>query len=383
MSDFAPLLDWLEARLGPAPILLHAPCLDESDAEAVAACVRSGFVSSVGEQVRVFEQAVADYTGARHAVAVVNGTAALMLALHCTGVRPGDLVITQSLTFIATANAIRHVGAEPVLLDVDDTLALSVEALKAFLDTECDGPIHRATGRRIGAIVPMHTLGFVADMPRIVELAQQAGIPVVEDAAEALGSRLNGRHAGTFGQAGILSFNGNKLITTGGGGMLLTDDETLAEQARHLSTTAKRPHPWCFDHDETAWNLRLPNLNAALGLSQVKKVPQLLEFKEKLAAELAQFLASRKNGGGPVPLSTLLEQQPNHWLLAVQVESEHERDALLQAGQARGIQLRPFWTPLHWQKPYENTQRFGPLTCSERLFATAVCLPSMKRCAYG
>ena len=383
MSDFTPLLDWLEERLGPAPIPLHAPCLDERDAEAVAACVRSGFVSSVGEQVRAFEQAVADYTGARHAVAVVNGTAALMLALHCTGVRPGDLVITQSLTFIATANAIRHVGTEPVLLDVDDTLCLSSKALETFLDTECDGPVHKATGRRIGAIVPMHTLGFVADMPRITQLAEQADIPVVEDAAEALGSRLNGHHAGTFGVAGVLSFNGNKLITTGGGGMILTDDAVLAERARHLSTTAKQPHPWRFDHDETAWNLRLPNLNAALGLSQVKKLPQLLEFKKKLAAELAEFFASSKNGGGPVPLGSPLEQQPNHWLLAVQVGSEHERDGLLEAGQARSIQLRPFWTPLHQQKPYEKVQRFGALSHSEKLFATTVCLPSMKRCAYG
>ena len=383
MSDFTPLLDWLEGRLGPAPIPLHAPCLDESDAEAVAACVRSGFVSSVGEQVNTFERAVAEYTGARHAVAVSNGTAALMLALYCAGVRPGDLVITQSLTFIATANAIRHVGAEPVLLDVDDTLCLSAEALAAFLESECDGPIHKSSGRRIGAIVPMHTLGFVADMPRIVELAERAGIPVVEDAAEALGSRFHGRHAGTFGQAGIVSFNGNKLITTGGGGMLLTDDEALAERVRHLSTTAKQPHPWRFDHDETAWNLRLPNLNAALGLAQFKKLPELLEFKQKLAAGLADFLASFKNGEDLVPLRSPLAQQPNYWLSAVQVKSEAERDALLQAGQARGIQLRPFWTPLHWQKPYENALRFGSLTCSEWLFETSVCLPGMKRCAYG
>lgn len=274
MSEFAPLQSLLDAFYSERPAPLHAPCLDEDDVQAVADCVRSGFVSSVGEQVSAFENAAADYTGARHAVAVVNGTAALMLALKVTGVRPGDLVITQSLTFIATANAIAHVGAEPLLLDVDKTLCLSADALETFLRTECDGKLHKATGKRIGAIVPMHTLGFMADMPRIMETAVQHDIPVVEDAAEALGSTLDGQHAGTFGKVGILSFNGNKLITTGGGGMLLTDDAELAAHARHLSTTAKQPHPYEFVHDETGYNLRLPNLNAALGLSQLKKVPE-------------------------------------------------------------------------------------------------------------
>ena len=378
MSEFAPLMALLREGYEPQEwVPLHAPCLDERDAEAVAESVRSGFVSSVGEQVRQFEQAVADFTGARHAVAVVNGTAALMLALKVAGVRPGDLVITQSLTFIATANAIVHAGAEPLLLDVDETLCLCAEALADFLASECEGDTHIPTGRRIGAIVPMHTLGFMAEMPQILQLAEQHGIPVVEDAAEALGSTLQGRHAGTFGVAGVLSFNGNKLITTGGGGMILTDDDALAEQARHLATTAKQPHPWHFVHDEIGYNLRLPNLNAALGLSQLKKVSQIQAFKQRRKTAL------QKVGDPPLLLGRTPYQQPNHWLLAVQVADEGARDALLQAGTDQRVQMRPFWTPLHQQPPYRQVRHFGTLSRSEALFATTVCLPSAPRCQYG
>ena len=383
MSKFGLLLDWIEDQLGPAPIPLHAPCLDERDAEAVAGSVRSGFVSSVGEQVAQFEQAVAAFTGARHAVAVVNGTAALMLALKVAGVRPGDLVITQSLTFIATANAIVHAGAEPLLIDVDETLCLSAEALADFLSSECDGDTHKPTGRRIGAIVPMHTLGFMADMPRILRLAEQHGIPVVEDAAEALGSMLQGRHAGTFGEVGVLSFNGNKLITTGGGGMILTDDDALAEQARHLATTAKQSHPWHFVHDEIGYNLRLPNLNAALGLSQLKKVPELLHFKRQWRDVLVTKISTLKKTGGCLLRSPLSDHQPNHWLLAVQLADTAERDALLAAAAARQVQMRPFWTPLHQQPPYRWARCFGDMTWTEALFDTTVCLPSAPRCQYG
>ncbi len=386
MSELTTLKQLLEAFYPYRPAPLHAPCLDEVDAEAVADCVRSGFVSSVGQEVADFEKAVAEFTGACHAVAVVNGTAALMLALKIAGVQPGDLVITQSLTFIATANAIRHAGAEPVLLDVDETLCLSVDALETFLRTECDGNVHKTTGSRIGAILPMHTLGFMADMPRIIEIAAQYDIPVVEDAAEALGSTLAGRHAGTFGKAGILSFNGNKLITTGGGGMLLTEDAELAAHARHLSTTAKQPHPYEFVHDETGYNLRLPNLNAALGLSQLKKVPELLKYKQNRHFFLREKIQFQKKGGDP--LSTLLESplsahQPNYWLHALRLPGRKERDALLDWGQQAQIYMRPFWQPLHQQPPYRQAIRFGTLTYSEQLYQTCVCLPSGKACQYG
>lgn len=378
MSDFSPLIELLRAGYGAdETVPLHAPCLDETDAEAVANAVRSGFVSSVGAEVTAFEQAVADYTGAAHAVAVVNGTAALMLALKAVGVQPGDLVITQSLTFIATANAIVHAGAEPVLLDVDETLSLSADALEGFLREACDGNIHRASGCRIGAIVPMHTLGFIADMPRILAMAEQAGIPVVEDAAEALGSRLSGRHAGTFGRAGVLSFNGNKILTTGGGGMVLTDDAELAERVRHLSTTAKQPHPWHFVHDEVGFNLRLPNLNAALGLSQLKKLPEMLAFKQR------QKSALQKVGDPPILAGKTPDQQPNHWLLAVQTQDVQQRDALLQAGVAYKVQMRPFWTPLHQQPPYRQALKYGDMAHTQALFETVVCMPSSPRCAYG
>ncbi len=378
MSDFSPLIERLRVGYGAdETVPLHAPCLDETDAEAVANAVRSGYVSSVGAEVAAFEQAVADYTGAAHAVAVVNGTAALMLALKAAGVQPGDLVITQSLTFIATANAIVHAGAEPVLLDVDETLSLSANGLDTFLREECDGNIHRASGRHIGAILPVHTLGFMADMPRIMALAEQAGIPVIEDAAEALGSRLSGRHAGTFGRAGVLSFNGNKILTTGGGGMVLTDDARLAERVRHLSTTAKQPHPWHFVHDEVGYNLRLPNLNAALGLAQLEKVPGMLAFKQR------QKSALQKVGAPPLLAGKTPDQQPNYWLLAVQTQDVQQRDALLQAGGDHKVQMRPFWTPLHQQPPYREALRFGEMDNSQRLFETTVCVPSSPRCANG
>ncbi|SIN78519.1 aminotransferase, LLPSF_NHT_00031 family [Sulfurivirga caldicuralii] len=378
MSDLSPLIELLRAGYATdETVPLHAPCLDETDAEAVANAVRSGFVSSVGAEVAAFEQAVADYTGAAHAVAVVNGTAALMLALKAADVQPGDLVITQSLTFIATANAIVHAGAEPVLLDVDKTLALSADALEAFLHEECNGNIHRASGRRIGAIVPMHTLGFMADMPRIMALAEQAGIPVIEDAAEALGSRQRGRHAGTFGRAGVLSFNGNKILTAGGGGMVLSDDVVLAARVRHLSTTAKQPHPWHFVHDEVGYNLRLPNLNAALGLSQLKKLPEMLAFKQR------QKSALQKVGDPPLLTGKTPHQQPNYWLLAVRTAGARARDALLQAGSDHKVQMRPFWTPLHQQPPYRQALRYGDMTHTQALFETVVCVPSSPRCAYG
>lgn len=386
MSELAALQTLLAEHYSQRPAPLHAPCLDEEDAQAVAECVRSGFVSSVGQQVRAFEQAVAAFTGAKHAVAVVNGTAALMLALKVVGVQPGDLVVTQSLTFIATANAIRHVGAEPLFLDVDDTYGLSAEAFEALLSEACEGTIHKATGKRISAIVPMHTLGFMADMPRICALAEQNGIPVVEDAAEALGSTLQGRHAGTWGRAGVLSFNGNKLITTGGGGMLLTEDAQLAEHARHLSTTAKQPHPYEFIHDETGYNLRLPNLNAALGLSQLKKAPNLLKYKQNQHFSLREKIASLKKGGDPsYPIleSPLPAHAPNYWLHALHMPDRITRDALLAWGQQVGIHMRPFWKPLHLQPPYQHAAHSGDLSMSEQLYSTCVCLPSGKPCSYG
>jgi perosamine synthetase len=265
-------------------------------------CIDSNFVSSVGEKVNEFEQRIAAFTGAAHAVATVNGTAALHVALQLAGVQRGDEVLTQALTFVATCNAVSYLSARPVFLDVDrDTLGLSPEAVERFLTRETvqrDGCcFNRKTGARIAACVPMHTFGFPCRIGEIIAVCDAFGVPVVEDAAESLGSFVGGRHTGTFGRMGTLSFNGNKIITTGGGGMLLTDDADLARKAKHLTTTAKLPHAYEFVHDEIGYNYRLPNLNAALGCAQMERLPDMLSAKRAVADRYAAFVM-RASGSG-------------------------------------------------------------------------------------
>jgi dTDP-4-amino-4,6-dideoxygalactose transaminase len=278
---YAPLLAEIRALYGPGPIPLHRPVFEGPERRWLVDCIDSNFVSSVGARVTAFEERVAAFTGARFAVATVNGTAALHVALHLAGVTADSEVLTQALTFVATCNAVRYAQAWPVFIDVDrDTLSLSPVALTAFLDRHAerraDGVYNRTSGRRLAACVPMHTFGLPGQIAEIVAICDHWGLPVVEDAAESLGSwvavgegegggGLSWRHTGTFGRLGTLSFNGNKIITTGGGGMILTDDPDLAARAKHLTTTAKIPHPYEFVHDETGYNYRLPNLNAALG----------------------------------------------------------------------------------------------------------------------
>ena len=279
---------------GPVP--LHQPKFGPNDRKYVVDAIDSSFVSSVGAYVNRFESELASYTGARRAVVTVNGTAALQVALELAGVGPGDLVLTQPLTFIATANAIRHTGAQPVFLDVDrDTMGLSPDAVAAFLRTASvrrEGACHdRSTGARIAAVVPMHTFGLPVRIAEICAVAAEWGIPVVEDAAEALGTTVAGRHCGTFGHFGIYSFNGNKTITCGGGGAIVTNDGVLADRAKHLTTTAKIPHPWEFVHDEVGYNFRMPNLNAALACAQLEQIEDLIADKRRMAAAYADFFA--------------------------------------------------------------------------------------------
>ena len=326
-------------------IPLHAPVFAGNEKTYLCRCVDTTFVSSVGEYVDRFEAMLREFTGAAAAVAVVNGTCGLTAALGLSGVRPGDLVLTQALTFVATANAIRHAGAEPVFLDSDaGTLGLSPVALENFLQAQAergpDGTRLRSDGRRIAACLPMHVLGHACRIREICALCEAWGIPVVEDAAEALGSTLDGRHLGLFGRIGVLSFNGNKTVTTGGGGMLLTMDPELGARAKHLTTTAKRPHPWEFFHDETAWNFRLPNVNAALGCAQMERIAEILADKRALAAAYREFCTGR----------TELEfvDQPagclsNFWLCSVRAPGLAARDELLAETNKRGIMTRPLW----------------------------------------
>jgi aminotransferase in exopolysaccharide biosynthesis len=325
-------------------IPLHAPWFDSADEEAVAACVRSTFVSSVGADITAFEQELCEFTGSPHVVAVVNGTAALHVALLLNDVGPGDLVITQAFTFIATCNAIAYTGAEPVFLDIDaDTLGLSPIAVQRWLESECDvkGGIamHRGTGKRVRACIPMHTFGHVMHINALRSICSERGIALIEDAAEALGSQRDGKHAGTFAPVGTLSFNGNKIITCGGGGALLIREEEHARAARHLTTQAKLPHPWAFDHDRIGYNYRMPALNAALGRSQLRKLPHNLAVKRALHSSYLALFARTPWQLFTAPSDTA----PNHWLNAVLFHDRSERDAFLKAATECGIQVRPAW----------------------------------------
>jgi perosamine synthetase len=374
---FEPCIRGMRALFpGDGAVPLHAPWFDHADEEAVAACVRSSFVSSVSTEITGFEQDLAAFTGAAHAVAVVNGTAALHIALVLAGTAPGDLVVTQSLTFIATANAIVHAGARPVFVDVDpDTLGMSPQALRTWLERECttrDGVcVHGASGRRVRACVPMHTFGLCARVAELRAICDAWGLVLVEDAAEALGSRIGDRHAGTFGAMGTLSFNGNKIITSGGGGAVLFSDAGLAQRARHLTTQAKLPHAWAFRHDAVGHNHRMPGLNAALARSQLRKMPHNIAVKRALHEGYQALFA-----GSPWTLITEpAGTTSNYWLNAVLLRDRAERDAFLAATHAAGLLTRPAWDPVHLQPMYAEDIR-DALPVTEALCDRVVCLPS-------
>ena len=376
------LFDGVGGRDGPfagRSLPLHEPDLTEAEAEAVAACVRTGFVSSVGASVDALEQNLADYTGAAAAVVVVNGTAALEVAYRLAGVAAGDLVISPSATFVATGNAIAHLGASPAFVDVEEeTLGLDPRALRAFLETETTaaggGRVHTETGRRCAAIALVHIFGNPARAHEIAAIAEEFGVPLVEDAAESLGARVDGRHTGRFGVAAALSFNGNKVITTGGGGALLFEDPALAARAKHLTTTAKRPHPWEYWHDEVGYNYRMPNLNAALGCAQLARLDLLLAQK---ATVHAQWRAAMATLDGATLIEARAGTEPNHWLNAVRVDVDdlESRDALLAAAIDAGFYCRPLWVPLHKLPGFEGAPS-GPLPTTERLEREVICLPS-------
>lgn len=361
---------------GEGMVPLHAPTFSGQDQGYVADAIESTFVSSVGAYVDRFEAEVADYAGCTRAVATVNGTAALHVALQLAGVGRGDLVITQALTFVATCNAIHYCGAEPVFVDVDrHTLGLSPLALLAFLEEHAcldDDGVCRMTadGRVIRACVPMHTFGHPVDLDGLVAVCARWNLALVEDAAESLGSFYKGRHTGTFGRLGVLSFNGNKVITTGGGGMVLADAE-LGARAKHLTTTAKKPHPYEYEHDEIGYNYRMPNLNAALGCAQLERLEAMIAAKRALADRYAAFLA----GGELEFVREPAGCRSNYWLNAVICEDQEQRDALLKATNAAGVMTRPIWTLMN-RLPMFSHCRIGSLEMAEWLAARVVNLPS-------
>jgi aminotransferase in exopolysaccharide biosynthesis len=357
-------------------IPLHAPVFSGNEKKYVADTIESTFVSSVGAFVDRFERDMQVYTGSERAVATVNGTAALHVALLLAGVKPGDLVITQSLTFVATCNAIAYCGAQPVFVDVDrETLGLSPSALDAWLESEAfidaDGLCRlRSDDRVVRVCLPMHTFGHPVALDALMEVCTRWGLALVEDAAESLGSTYKERHTGTFGLIGTLSFNGNKIITTGGGGMLLTN-EVLGVKAKHLTTTAKQPHAYEYVHDEVGYNYRLPNLNAALGCAQLEQLDSFLVSKRQLAMNYKHELAQTDLQFFTEPA----HGKSNYWLNAVICNDKTQRDGLLKATNDSGVMTRPIWKLMNHLPAYEHCLK-GDLSNSHWLEARIVNLPS-------
>ncbi|AKS42749.1 LegC family aminotransferase [Wenzhouxiangella marina] len=376
------LIDELAARVraefGAGDFIpLHDTRLGALEAEAVAEVLASGQVSTIGEAVSAFEQALAAVTGAPHAVATNSGTAALHTALMVAGVMPNDEVIIQSLAFIAPCNAIRYCQAHPVFVDVDeDTLGMSPASLAAWLEANAevrgDGRCwNRFTGHIIRACVPVHTLGHPPRMDEIVAVCRQWRLRVVEDAAEAMGSRYQDRHAGRHGDIGVFSFNGNKTVTSAAGGALVTDDEELAARALHLTTLAKQDEPWHYRYDEIGYNYRMPALNAALGLAQLSRLEDFVERKRALAERYAEWF-----DGTPYRfLREPAQARSNYWYNAFLADGQATRDAFLEGLNAQGIMARAIWTPMHKLEFYRACAR-GDLPVTEDIFSRLVTIPS-------
>ena len=358
-------------------IPLHAPLFEGNEKEYVADTIDSTFVSSVGAYVDRFEELVEKYTGIDKAVATVNGTAALHAALYASEVQPGDIVITQALTFVATGNVIFHLGATPVFVDISrNTLGLCPAALEEYLlrHAELDDNrhcIHMASGKRIRAVVPMHTFGHPVELDELIAVSRKWNIALVEDAAESLGSLYKGKHTGTFGQYSALSFNGNKIITTGGGGIVLCSDKGKGQKIKHLTTTAKVPHAYEFFHDEPGFNYRMPNLNAALGCGQIEVLDDLLLKKRAVAHSYESFFAESEYQFVKEPEHA----RSNYWLNAVICRDLSARNLLLERTNESGVMTRPVWTLLTRLPMFKNALR-GNLQVSEYIEARLVNLPS-------
>lgn len=373
------LVDALRSVLGEGQMNLHEPALGAHEATAVARCVESGFVSSAGPAVTAFEQHLERVTGSPHAVAVANGTVALQVALMLSGVEPGDEVLAPALTFAATANAIAHCGATPHFVEVEPTsLGVCPERLQARLRdigrVKGGRLVNKTTGRRIAAVVPVHIFGHPCALPELLAVCREFDVPLIEDAAEALGSTASWGAAGTLGQIGILSFNGNKITTTGGGGAILTADSELAARARHLTTTAKVPHAWEYVHDQVGFNFRMPSINAALGDAQLARLDGFLGLKRLLAARYADAV-------GDLAWLRLHREPPgtrsNYWLQALILDTtaESSRNDVLVALNAAGLGSRPAWQPLHTLQHFADSPR-DQLPVTESFCRRIINIPS-------
>ncbi|MDQ0194830.1 LegC family aminotransferase [Paenibacillus wynnii] len=361
------------------PYPLHEPLFAGNEWEYLKECLNTNWVSSAGPFVDQFEQHLITYTGIKHAVAVVNGTAALHICLLLAGVEPGDEVLIPSLTFVATANAVRYCGAVPHFVDNErTTLGLDPyklgDYLKEITEVKVRGCFNKQTGRRIKALLPMHTFGHPVDIEPLEQLSIQYQLALVEDAAESLGSYYKGRHTGSWGMAAAVSFNGNKVITTGGGGAILTNDPKMAQMAKHLTTTAKLPHRWAFEHDQVGYNYRLPNINAALGCAQMEQIEERIEQKRNLAN---QYSTAFKQIKAVQWFAEPASARSNYWLNVLLLDNSFEtrRDEILDALHNHGYLARPAWRLLHSLKPYLHCPR-SDLTVAEQLERQIITLPS-------
>ncbi|QSW87446.1 MULTISPECIES: LegC family aminotransferase [Flavobacterium] len=361
------------------PIPLHTPYFGGNEKKYLIETIDSTYVSSVGAYVDQFELMMENITQTSKTVAVVNGTAAIQVALRLIGVKTGDEVLTQALTFVATANAIAYQNATPVFLDVDlDTMGLSPKAVEIFLDEfgdlRQDGCYNKKTGKKISACLPMHTFGFPVHLIELIEICNKWKIPVVEDAAESLGSKYKGKSTGSFGKLGTFSFNGNKIVTCGGGGAIVTNDLKLGQKGKYLTTTAKIPHPYEFVHDEMGYNFRMPNLNAALACAQLEQLDDFLQNKRKLANEYKTFFESN----GIIFRTETPDTEANYWLMCIELENKSERDLFLKSTNKNNVMTRPIWKLMYRLPMYSNCQRDEQLN-AEFLEDRIVNIPSSVR----
>lgn len=373
------VLEALVKVLGPGPIKLHEPTFDGNEWNYLKECLDSTYVSSIGKFVDKFESDIVNFTGAKYAISVVNGTAGLHIALKLSGVKDDDEVLVPALTFVATANAVTYCNATPHFVDSEEnTLGMDVEKLREYLKNitkqENGLCINISTGRVIRAMVPMHTFGHPANIEGLLAISKDFNIALVEDAAESIGSYYFGQHTGTFGLFGVISFNGNKTITTGGGGVILTNDASLARHAKHLTTTARIPHSWEFIHDEIGYNYRMPNINAALGCAQLEQLPNKLEAKRKLFDAYKQVF---KNNESLQIVTEPVNCKSNYWLQTIKlnIPSLVLRDKILDLTNKAGYMTRPTWGLLSELNQFNSSPK-ADLTVSKELFLSLINIPS-------
>lgn len=369
----------IRSVVGDGRVGLHEPSFKGKELEYLTECIDSTYVSSVGKFVDRFERDLEAFTGSKHAIVVVNGTAALHVALKLGGVISDDEVLLPTLTFIATANAIMYCNAHPHFIDSsEDTFGLDPYSLRSYLNASAEMRqghcVNRKTGRVIRAVVPMHTFGHPIEIEELLSVANDFNLTVIEDAAESLGSYVEGRHTGTFGLLGTLSFNGNKTITTGGGGAVLTNDDGLAKRAKHITSTAKIAHRWNFGHDEVGYNYRMPNINAALGCAQLEALPSFLSSQRSL---FRKYMEAFRNVGGVTVAAEPNGCKSNYWLQTLILDNENafQKDDILTATNETGLMTRPVWGLMHRQQMFVN-KPCGPVNVSEALEQRLVNIPS-------